>query len=101
MVRRVAERARVFTPLRSRDIHTVPTPRLGGVAMLAGVAVAFALASQMGFLGQLFTDSAAPLGVLGAAAMVCILGVLDDIWDLNWMTKLAGQLLAAGFMAWN
>nr|WP_218852773.1 MraY family glycosyltransferase [Spelaeicoccus albus] len=101
MVRRVAERAHVFTPLRARDIHKVPIPRLGGVAMLLGVAVAFAIASQMRFLGQLFTDSSAPLGVLGAATMVCLLGVLDDIWDLNWMTKLAGQVLAAGFMAWH
>ncbi len=29
-----------------------------------------------------------------------LLGVADDIWDLDWLTKLVGQVLAAGLMAW-
>ena len=29
-----------------------------------------------------------------------LVGVADDIWDLDWMTKLAGQFLAAGIIAW-
>ena len=29
-----------------------------------------------------------------------LIGVADDIWDLDWMTKLAGQFLAAGLIAW-
>ena len=40
------------------------------------------------------------LGILGGAAMVCPLGVADDIWDLDWMTKLIGQVLAAGLIVW-
>ena len=28
--------------------------------------------------------------------MIVLLGVADDIWDLDWITKLAGQILAAG-----
>ena len=35
-------------------------------------------------------------GIVGAAAIVCVLGVADDIWDLDWITKLAGQSLAGG-----
>ncbi|WGW10493.1 MraY family glycosyltransferase [Saxibacter everestensis] len=101
MVRRLAERKLVFAPLRDRDVHKVPTPRLGGVAMLCGVLVAFAVASQMPFLQPIFSDSNLVLGVLGAAVLLCVLGVVDDIWDLNWITKLAGQVLAAGFMAIN
>ena len=31
---------------------------------------------------------------------MCLLGVADDIWDLDWMAKLAGQVLAALVMAW-
>jgi UDP-GlcNAc:undecaprenyl-phosphate GlcNAc-1-phosphate transferase len=31
---------------------------------------------------------------------VCLLGVLDDLWNLDAVTKLAGQALAAGLMAW-
>ncbi|QJW36174.1 MraY family glycosyltransferase [Cellulosimicrobium protaetiae] len=103
----VALRTGAITAVRDRDVHTIPTPRLGGLAMLLGLVVAVVFASQMPFLegvfvgevsGQLVADSRA-WGIVGAAAIVCLLGVADDIWDLDWMTKLAGQVLAAGFMA--
>ena len=29
-----------------------------------------------------------------------LIGVADDIWDLDWLTKLAGQIIAAGLLAW-
>jgi len=29
-----------------------------------------------------------------------VVGVADDLWDLDWMTKLASQILIAGFLAW-
>ncbi|MBD5786297.1 undecaprenyl/decaprenyl-phosphate alpha-N-acetylglucosaminyl 1-phosphate transferase [Cellulosimicrobium terreum] len=103
----VAMRTGAITAVRQRDVHTVPTPRLGGLAMLIGLAVAVLVASRMPFLegvfvrdvaGELVADSRA-WGIVGAAAIVCLLGMADDIWDLDWMTKLAGQVLAAGFMA--
>ncbi|WP_101650774.1 MraY family glycosyltransferase [Brevibacterium ihuae] len=101
MVRRIAERGLIFSPLRERDVHSVPTPRLGGVAIFAGVMVGLLFASQTPFLEELFTQPAPIIGIAGAAAMLCLLGVIDDIWDLHWIAKLAGQTLAAGFMALN
>ena len=100
LARRFAERARAMTPVRDRDVHSVPTPRLGGLAMLAGVVVAFVVASQMPFLADLFHQSQGPWAVLGGAAIVSLLGLADDVWGLDAMTKLAGQVLAAGLMAW-
>jgi UDP-GlcNAc:undecaprenyl-phosphate GlcNAc-1-phosphate transferase len=38
--------------------------------------------------------------VLTGAVMICLLGVADDLWDLDWMLKLAGQLLISVFVAW-
>ena len=35
-VRRLAVRVHAMTPVRDRDVHAIPTPRLGGVAMLVG-----------------------------------------------------------------
>lgn len=99
MVRRVAERALVFAPLRSRDVHTVPTPRLGGIAMLGGILAGFVVASQMPFLSGIFDDAGPVVGIIAACLILGLLGVIDDIWDLNWITKLAGQILAAGIMA--
>jgi len=99
IARWVALRTGAITAVRERDVHSVPTPRLGGLAMLAGIAVAMAVASQIPFLEVVFRDSRPAWGILIAAAMVCLLGVADDIWDLDWMTKLVGQVLIAGFMA--
>jgi UDP-GlcNAc:undecaprenyl-phosphate GlcNAc-1-phosphate transferase len=100
LVRRMAVATHGVTPVRQRDIHTVPTPRLGGLAMFVGIAVGLAAASRVPFLRPVFTDSDAPWGVLAAAGFICLLGALDDWFDLSWMTKLAGQVLAAGFLAW-
>ncbi len=99
VVRRIAQRSAAMTPVRDRDVHSVPTPRLGGAAMFAGVAVALLLASRMPFLSGVFASSG-PWAVLAAAAVVCLLGIADDLWDLDALTKLAGQVLAAGLMAW-
>ncbi len=100
LARRGAERLRAMTPVRDRDVHSVPTPRLGGVAMLVGFAAALAVASRMPFLEGVFAQSRGPLAILVAATMVCMLGVADDIWGLDALTKLAGQSLAAGVLAW-
>ncbi|WP_127131727.1 MraY family glycosyltransferase [Georgenia sp. SYP-B2076] len=100
LVRRFAHVTRALTPVRARDVHTVPTPRLGGVAMLAGLAVSLLVASRVPFLHGVFHDTSMAWGILAGATLVCLLGVADDIWDLDWMTKLVGQVLAAGVMAW-
>jgi UDP-GlcNAc:undecaprenyl-phosphate GlcNAc-1-phosphate transferase len=94
----LAVRTNAISAVRTRDVHVQPTPRLGGLAMLAGIVVAVLLASRLPFLEDVFTDRQA-WGIVGGAAIVCLLGWLDDVWDLDWMTKLAGQVLAGGFMA--
>lgn len=98
VVRHVALVTHALTPVRARDVHTVPIPRLGGVAMFAGFFTAMAVASQVPFLDGVIDRSA--WGVVLGAGLVCALGVVDDLWDLDWMTKLSGQILAAGIMAW-
>lgn len=99
LVRRMARRLGAAAPVRERDVHAVPIPRMGGTAMFAGFAASLLVASRLPFLEDVFTGGA-PWGVLGAAALVCLLGVGDDLWDLDAITKLAGQGLAAALMAW-
>ncbi|CAM3570180.1 MraY family glycosyltransferase [Occultella aeris] len=99
LARLIAQRTGAVTPVRERDVHAVPTPRMGGLAMFAGLAVAFVLASRMPFLEDVFAGTV-PWAILGCGALVCLLGAADDIWDLDWITKLVGQVLIAGLMAW-
>lgn len=102
LARVLAQRTHAMTPVRARDVHTAPVPRLGGVAMLAGLAVALVVASRMPFLAPVFTgtDAYLPWSILAAGALVCLIGAADDIWQIDWMTRLVGQVLAAGFLAW-
>ncbi|MCL2092382.1 MAG: undecaprenyl/decaprenyl-phosphate alpha-N-acetylglucosaminyl 1-phosphate transferase [Micrococcales bacterium] len=99
-VRLLAVRVGAITAVRARDVHTVPTPRLGGVAMYAGIVAAVLMVSHTTFLQERVFESKSPemVGILGGAGLVCALGVLDDVYDLDWLTKLLGQILAAGFM---
>jgi len=98
LLRSLAVRLRAFTPVRDRDVHSVPIPRLGGVAMLLGFGAATLVASVLPFSKQMF-EGPELTGVLFGAVIVCLVGAIDDVHELDWLLKLAGQLLAAGIMA--
>jgi len=100
LIWKLSTRFRLYPKIRARDVHTRPTPRLGGVAMFVGVLVAFAIGSQLPTLSIVFSEPGKILAVLGAAAIIVGIGVADDIWDLDWLTKLAGQIIAAALLAW-
>ena len=97
---KLSHKYRLYPKIRERDVHTRPTPRLGGLAMFFGVLAAFGVASSIPQLSLVFADNRPVLGLLAAAFIIVALGVADDIFDLDWMTKLAGQIIAAGILAW-
>ena len=100
LIWKLSMRFRLYPKIRERDVHTRPTPRLGGIAMFLGVIAAFAVGSQLPQLSIVFSEPGKILAVLGAAAIIVGIGVADDIWDLDWVTKLAGQIIAAALLAW-
>jgi UDP-N-acetylmuramyl pentapeptide phosphotransferase/UDP-N-acetylglucosamine-1-phosphate transferase len=67
-----------------RSSHEVPTPRLGGVAIMLGTWAGFAL---------LLPSGAWPL--LVAATLIWAVGLADDLSDLHFGTKAAVQALVA------
>src|SRR4051794_9974960 len=95
---RVAIRWGAMTEVRDRDVHAIPTPRLGGVPMLAGLAPPLLVAARLPFLDQVFESSDDGVALLSGATLICLLGIADDKWGLDAITKLAGQVLAAGVM---
>ncbi|GAY12417.1 undecaprenyl-phosphate N-acetylglucosaminyl 1-phosphate transferase [Pseudonocardia sp. N23] len=98
LVRVLALKAGAVAWPRNRDVHTTPTPRWGGLAMLGGVFAGIGLALQLPALRLAFDYSDDVLGVVIAAALLCGVGVLDDRWELDALTKLAGQITAAGVL---
>jgi UDP-GlcNAc:undecaprenyl-phosphate GlcNAc-1-phosphate transferase len=98
VARRLALRWGAITEVRDRDVHAVPTPRLGGVAMLAGFAASLLVALHLPFLGPTFAQGNDVRALLSGAVLICLLGVADDKWELDAITKLAGQVLVAGVL---
>lgn len=97
---RLALRVNAFTEVRDRDVHTVPIPRLGGLAIFVGYAAATLVATRLPFLREVFVTPEL-WGVLVGGAVVCIVGAVDDVVELDPLTKLAGQIVAAGVMAFS
>lgn len=97
---KLSNKYRLYPKIRERDVHTRPTPRLGGVAMFLGILVAFGVASQLNQFSVVFANPGPVVAILASAALIVAIGVADDIWDLDWLTKLTGQILAAGILAW-
>lgn len=100
LVRHLAIAAGAVGKVRARDVHTVPTPRMGGVGMLIGFVVAIVFASRLPFISGAFIGNDEAWIVAIGAVLIVALGVLDDIFDLDWMLKLAGQLLISVFVSW-
>lgn len=88
----------IVPKLRSRDIQSIPIPRLGGIAMTIGFLVSMLIASTIPYMAPVFSTSV-PWAVMGGAAAMSVLGIVDDVIELDWMTKLSGQILITGLMA--
>nr|WP_240541723.1 MraY family glycosyltransferase [Bifidobacterium callimiconis] len=73
---------------------------MGGVAMMLGFLVSMCFASHLSLTEGLFHDNLQPVIISIGAVLICLLGVCDDRWDLDWMLKLSGQLIISVFVAW-
>ena len=81
LVARLARRLGALDPVQERGLATEPTPLLGGLAILAGVLIA----------GALFLPATTEMrGVLGAAALITLVGLLDDVYDMPAAPEAAG-----------
>lgn len=82
---RLAKRVGAIDRPGPRSLHEVPTPKLGGLAILAGVLVAGLI--------WLPWDAEMRSILIGALAITAV-GVLDDVYDLGAAAKLGGQTIA-------
>lgn len=98
LLRHVAIRIGMFAQVRARDMHTLPIPYLGGVAMFIGLAVALLFGVQMPFLGRHPIVAHDAFAVVIAGLVLTLIGAIDDRIDLPALVKLGGQGLVAGIV---
>ncbi|MFE7314533.1 MraY family glycosyltransferase [Streptomyces sp. NPDC057555] len=96
-VRKFAIAAGAVPEIRARDVHREPTPRLGGIAMFGGLCAGLLVAAHLANLKSV-AETNEPRALLSGAALIWILGVLDDKWGVDALVKLGGQMIAAGVM---
>jgi UDP-GlcNAc:undecaprenyl-phosphate GlcNAc-1-phosphate transferase len=100
LVRRFAIRIGAAPEIRERDVHTTPTPRLGGLAMYGGLVAGLLVAGELTNTGAALADSEGDpvLALIVAGGVITVTGFLDDWWGMDPFIKLAGQIAAAGLL---
>lgn len=77
-----------------RSSHSIPKPRLGGVAITLAFYLACATMLLAGY--RPFASATILAGTLGAGAVIALSGLLDDLRGLDARLKLLVQIAAAG-----
>ncbi len=100
LVGRIARRLGWVYHPNERTVHTTPMPDVGGIALFAGLLVAFAVARLMDGFDPLFARNSEPLGVVLAAGVMFLVGLVDDVRDLSAPAKVMGTVAAAMVLVW-
>ena len=92
LAERIAYKIGAIDVPNERSLHTEPTPKLGGLAILVGILVSAILFMPMGDETR---------GILLGAATIALVGVIDDVVTLGAAPKLLGQVVAASIAVFN
>lgn len=99
-IRSLLVRTGRIAEIRERDVHTQPTPSLGGVAMFTGFLSAVYLAMQLPALTRGFAPVTPEMtAVVVGAFLIVVVGIIDDLYELGALSKLIGQVVAAVTMS--
>lgn len=98
LVRRLSLRLGWIDHPSDRKVHPKPTPTAGGLAIFVGIAAGLLVARLLPASEDLFGTTFELQGALIAAAVVVVVGLIDDTRGLSPLGKLSGQVLAAGLL---
>jgi len=84
----------VDDPTGGRKIHTRPMPLMGGVAVFGAIALAIILAIVLGWLPGEYIKEKYLIGIIIAAAVLILGGVLDDKYSLKPSRQIIWPVLA-------
>jgi len=99
VVRRFAVGSGLVVAPDERSVHTAPTPSLGGPSMLGGLLAGVLTAWMVGDFSEVFAAPTEMLGVVSAAVVICVVGVIDDIRPVSPPAKVAGMVLAGSVLS--
>ncbi|GHD33685.1 glycosyltransferase family 4 protein [Nocardiopsis kunsanensis] len=97
LVRKFAIAIGATPPVRDRDVHKEPIPRMGGIAIYGGFGAALLISAQLPHLQNVFVADTW-WGLLLAGGLITLIGIVDDRWGMDAISKLAGQTAAAGIL---
>ena len=101
LVRRGAIAVGAMHEARDRDVHVVPIPLLGGLAIYGGLAAGLMVATELTPLHTVLLGNRTAVGLLLASGLIVVVGVVDDRWGLSPISKAAGQAAAGGILFWS
>ena len=96
LVRTWAIRFGAVAQIRTRDVHTTPTPRWGGLAMWISMSITFAIVNNLELVGKSFGRETQ--GIFLAGTFLVALGMLDDRFELVVRRQHKRQLVGMGFL---
>src|SRR5262245_53228286 len=95
-VRRASIAIGALHAARSRDVHSEPTPLLGGVAMFGGLVAGLLVAERLRYLQEAFPSPRTVIGLVLAGGLLVLIGIVHDRWGMGASRTLAGQIAAGG-----
>jgi UDP-GlcNAc:undecaprenyl-phosphate GlcNAc-1-phosphate transferase len=97
-LRALSRRTGALAQPGDRTVHATPTPILGGGALFFGLLVALAVAWRMDEFAAVFDSPGNVLGVIAAAFVIWLTGLIDDLRDVSAPAKMAGMVLSGSIL---
>lgn len=97
-LRVLSRRANAMDRPSDRTVHAEPTPLLGGTALLIGVLAGLGSAWFFGDLSDVFTTPGNVTGVIAAAVVMWLIGLVDDLRDISPPAKVAGMVFSGSML---
>ncbi len=95
LAKKVAFKVGAIAKPRKRDMHSVPIPRMGGIAIFAGFMITFLIV----IWSLPIVNLKQVLGIFLGCSMIFLLGFFDDMYELPAKPKFLIQILAATVVA--
>ena len=95
LTRRLSYRFNIISVPGGRRQERAPMPKLGGLAIFVGFTVGIVLAQFVAVDRQDPNELTRLVGLIAGGALITLLGIADDIWDLNYMQIFAGQAMTS------